>query len=204
MGEVLGGFKLGGELGGVNIVNSDCTSLPQDIASGLDEALGNILGANYEPIWYVGNQLVNGMNHIFIARQIVANKDQDVFICKLVVNIPAGSVGGKGAKVVSITTEADLDRDLDLLFKNTAGKLVGVGYKPIMFVGTQVVSGTNYYFVCEARTLVPNAEPRAVMVVINVINGVGSVAGIRGLSSNKTAIASGQVSNGCPLGRWME
>ena len=73
-----------------------------------------------------------------------------------------------------------------------------------MYIGSQVVTGTNDYFVCEARTLVPGADPRAVLVAVNTISGISSVASIRGLTSNKTAISSGQVSNGCPVGRWME
>lgn len=33
---------------------------------------------------------------------------------------------------------------------------VGVGYKPVALLGTQLVAGTNYYFLCMATPVVPD------------------------------------------------
>ena len=200
--EKFGGFKLGGSLGGINIVNSDCESLPQDVASALGIVTETLTGANYDFLWYVGNQIVNGTNHIFIAEQTLVTPGKEKKIVKFTLNIPNGSIGGKGAKVASIEDHEDLDEDLQNLFDSTIGKLVGVSYKPIMFVGSQVVKGTNYYFVCESKVIYPGAEPRAVIAIANSFQGVNSVAGIRGINSKRTAIKNGLAQIGCPLGEW--
>ncbi|MBQ6975032.1 MAG: hypothetical protein IJQ16_00575 [Selenomonadaceae bacterium] len=50
------------------------------------------------------------------------------------------------------------------------GGIVGAGYKPLVFVGTQVVKGTNYHFIAE-QTLI-TAEPirHIVKVIVYVFN----------------------------------
>lgn len=45
------------------------TSMPQEAASAWHGALGGIVGAEYEPLIYVGGQPVKGVNHLFIAQQ---------------------------------------------------------------------------------------------------------------------------------------
>ena len=37
--------------------------------------------------------------------------------------------------------------------------LVGVDYVPVALLGTQVVAGTNYAFLCQGTVVVPNAVP---------------------------------------------
>ena len=48
--------------------------------------------------------------------------------------------------------------------------LVGASYKPILFYGTQLVNGVNYYFIAE-QTLTTNPPVRRLVKVIICENG---------------------------------
>ena len=44
--------------------------------------------------------------------------------------------------------------------------LEGCVYKPIALLGTQVVAGTNYCFLCETTVVVPDAQPSYALVYV--------------------------------------
>lgn len=44
--------------------------------------------------------------------------------------------------------------------------LEGCVYKPIALLGTQIVAGTNYCFLCETTVVVPNAQPGYALVYV--------------------------------------
>ena len=52
-----------------------------------------------------------------------------------------------------------------LLEKATTG-LLGVAYKPVAYLGSQVVAGTNHAILCQARVVSPDAQPYFVIVYI--------------------------------------
>ncbi len=44
--------------------------------------------------------------------------------------------------------ECKLPEGVDLAFKKATENVIGAKYTPLMFLGTQVVSGTNYMILC--------------------------------------------------------
>ena len=55
------------------------------------------------------------------------------------------------------------------LFYNALGKLVGVEYTPVAYLGSQVVAGTNHAFLCRAVTAYPGSletDPAYAMVYL--------------------------------------
>ena len=50
-------------------------------------------------------------------------------------------------------------------------ELVGVSYKPVLFVGTQVTRGTNYIFIATKETICAKPFRNLVTVVVNEFNG---------------------------------
>lgn len=175
-----GGIELGGEFGGYEIVNAPANSLPQDVASAVVIVNSGILGATYLPIWYVGKQVVNGINHFLICEQVRATKNKDRGIVGLVINIPPGegAMKGEGASVVKIIEEEKLPADVQAAFETAAKSLVGVSYKAIAYIGRQVVRGVNHYIMCEGRAIYPGAEPFAAVMAVNVFGGNVSVVGV--------------------------
>lgn len=58
------------------------------------------------------------------------------------------------------------------------GKLVGASYKPLVYVGTQVVKGVNHIFIAEQTLVVATPERHIVLVTINEFDGNYSLVGI--------------------------
>ena len=179
----LGGIELEGVFGGYEIINQPATSLPQDVATALGVVNAGILGATYQPIWYVGKQVVNGMNHFFIAEQIRITKKTNKMIVGLVINIPAGDITGEKATVVRVIEEEELPAEVQDAFDVTVGQLIGVNYKPLMYLGKQVVKGVNYYVLASATPVYPDANSRPVIISINAFEGKYTLNSIEGIDS---------------------
>jgi len=90
-----------------------------------------LLGATYNPIWYVGRQLVNGVNYLFIAEDIRSKKNKDKSIVGLVINVPPGenSIKGEGAKVDRIIESAELEPEIQAAFTTLEKSLIGVSFE---------------------------------------------------------------------------
>ena len=145
--------------------------LPQDVATAFGNLYGDKLGGAYMPVYYVGLQLVNGVNHKLIAERnkyISGGKAVKDFSV-VTINIPAGSVGGKGATIVSEedTTDFVLRDEVEKGFKKALAEFTGVNYKPILELGTQVVKGMDYHFICESKGNYADAEPYLTRIAIN-------------------------------------
>lgn len=171
----LGGINFGGKLGSYELVNQSATKVPQELASAMSKVFsdGNLLGASYEPVWYLGRQQVNGNNYLLICLQTRATQDQMKKVVGVVINVPAGDIKGSNAKIVEIIEDRDLiegtaiEEGIRDKFERAMNGLIGVKYTPVMYVGSQVVKGMNYYIVAEARVVRPDSEPYAVTICIN-------------------------------------
>lgn len=58
------------------------------------------------------------------------------------------------------------------------GTMVGAGYKPIAYVGSQVVKGVNYVFLAEQTLILAKPERHIVIVGINFFDGAYTLVGI--------------------------
>ena len=195
---MVGAIDYGPSLGGWDIKNIPVTSLPEDVASALGgiNELG-VLGATFEPIWYVGSQVVNGTNHKIICRETRTTRYHEQVIVAVTINIPAGSIGGEGATIVSIEEEADLAPEEKVVFEAATSKLIGVDYTPVVFIGTQIVKGKNYYFICQAKQPYPGAVPYAVTMTVNVFGCGATVTQVSPIAEPEKSCGLG-----APLGEW--
>lgn len=55
--------------------------------------------------------------------------------------------------------DPQITEDLQAIFDKGLEKLLGVHYTPVALLGTQVVAGANYAFLCQATVVAPNADP---------------------------------------------
>ena len=173
-------------LGGWALKLEPANKLPQDVATAFGNLYGDKLGGSYIPIFYVGMQLVNGVNHKLIVERTKlisggkAVKDFSV----VTINIPAGSVGGKGATIVSEEDATDfvLRDEIEKGFKKAMLDFVGAEHKPILELGTQIVKGTNYHFICESKAVYPDAEPYLTRIVVNNFKDNWTIAEIEKLN----------------------
>lgn len=66
----------------------------------------------------------------------------------------------------TMTEGAALTDEAKAAFEKALEGLTGVAYQPIAQVATQVVAGTNYCILCEARVVYPDAVPYYALVYI--------------------------------------
>ena len=111
------------------------------------------------------------------------------------------TVGGwtVGDGVLTEEAQAAFDKAMD--------SLVGVSYSPLVLLGTQGVSGTNYCVLCEASVVYPDAKPYyALVYVYENLQGETEILNIAALNLGDIA-ESGEIRNadaeaGQTLGGW--
>lgn len=172
----LGGITLGGKLGGWNIIDQPATTLPQELAS----AQPVLFGSRFTPIWLVANQIVNGTNYMLIAEATRSTLKEVKRIVGLIVNIPAGSLKGEGAKVVEVIEDDELIEGtdpedkvkeyFDSIIEPSGEKPAGVGIVPVLYMGKKVTKGINHVVVAQRRMISSDAPPEALRIEFNVFN----------------------------------
>ena len=73
---------------------------------------------------------------------------------------PVGSVAG------GWTINAELPEMNDAIFDVARQGLDGASYSPLFVLGTQLVAGTNYQYLCYQKVVVPNASPSFKVVTV--------------------------------------
>ena len=158
----------------------DSPAVTDEIRSKLEKALKGLTGAEYEPVAYLGSQVVAGMNYRLLclvkpvtpdAKQYYAvvtlyeSLDGEVSVSEvqkcdkeIVINGLAGGWFRTETPEVTKEAEAVLEKALE--------GLAGADYNPTALLATQVVAGTNYCYLCEATPVVPNAESHYALVYV--------------------------------------
>ena len=74
-------------LGSWNIEDMKSVNLPQKAASAFTAITGGLTGAEYMPVCYVGNQLVNGLNHCILCVQTLILPKPEKRVVKMIINV---------------------------------------------------------------------------------------------------------------------
>ena len=74
-------------LGGWDISEMKACKLPQKVASAWAEVTGEIVGVEYEPVLYVGSQVVNGTNYCLLALQTIVAPNAPKRLVKMVLHV---------------------------------------------------------------------------------------------------------------------
>lgn len=85
-------------LGGWNIDEMKGCNLPQKAQSAFTAVTGELTGADYMPVLYVGSQVVNGVNYCILAMQTLITANPVNRLVKMIINVDTNGV----AKLVSI------------------------------------------------------------------------------------------------------
>ena len=107
----------------------------------------------------------------------------------------------------TISEDTALTEEARAAFEKAMEGLTGVGYEPVALIGTQVVSGTNYCILCEARTIVPDAVPYYALVYVYAdLKGGAELLNIAALNIGDIAetgeIKAADPASGNLLGGW--
>ena len=80
-------------LGGWNLDEVKGCNLPQKVATDFTAVTSELVGADYEPIAYLGSQQVNGTNYRILALMRTVTPNAEKKIVKMIINeAPDGSV----------------------------------------------------------------------------------------------------------------
>jgi hypothetical protein len=162
-----------------------------------------LLGASFMPISVLGEQVVNGINYMVLCKEVRTTANKNTRIVLLVINIPAGDYTGSQATIVETIEHVDLPSEVQDCFDEAIGSLLGVNYVPLLYVGSQVVKGMNYYILCEATAVYPGAVPYPALVCVNSFQDVNTVVSIEKVSALDDIVSGpDKESVGEPLGEW--
>ena len=73
-------------LGGWNLDEVKGTALPQKVQTDFTAVTGELVGAEYEPIAYLGSQQVNGTNYRILALQRVVAPNAEKRFVKMIIH----------------------------------------------------------------------------------------------------------------------
>lgn len=158
-------------------------AMPQKVATAIGALAEQLMGAEYEPIAYLGSQIVNGTNHAVLAKQTIMDGRDSANIVVLIFNEKPNAMeatligvervveGGAPFGGIHIDPVTAIPKDAMDAWNNAFATFVGSKVNPIALLGTQVVNGTNYIFAAEIAPLVPNAVSKVVIVTINPMSG---------------------------------
>ena len=119
--------------------------------------------------------------------------------CSLLLGLFAFSACAESPLVGGWTTpdSPEITPELQDLFDKATEGLLGVSYTPVALVGTQLVSGMNYCFLCEAKAVIPDAVPYYVNVTVyKDLEGNAKVTDIEGVETHFTSEIAAFVGEG--------
>ena len=121
-----------------------------------------------------------------------------------------GACGKQQEKKVggwTLSEDGAVTDEAQAAFDKALDGLVGVSYQTVALLGTQLVSGTNYSFLCEAAVVYPDAQPYyAVVTVYENLQGEAEIRNIVTLDLGQIAesgvVESAAAPDGQSLGGW--
>jgi hypothetical protein len=154
-------------------------ALPQKVATYGMEVLNDLVGAKYEPVAYLGSQVVNGINHAILTVQTLVTASPVKSLRVVVLNEKPSSETKSDFTIVTIGSPLLTYASPGMTggyaepedFAKTAPEAaalwskcrqpIGKTYDTKCVLGTQVVAGTNYAILAESKVVAPGAVAEA-------------------------------------------
>ena len=172
-----------------------------------DKAFEAYLGESFEPLALLGTQVVSGTNYMYFCKGTMSDADATQEYAVVTVyndlennaevsnvvsfdlNTYCSSSDSQGTEtglaggwtVVEPAEAASLPSDIQKVFDSALEGFTGAGYTPVALLATQVVSGTNYAFLC-TQTLV-TADPVTNYAVVTIYNTLDDQASIQSINA---------------------
>ena len=73
-------------LGSYEINEVKSANLPQKVATAFTAVTGELVGAEYQPIAYIGKQIVNGTNYCVLAVQKIITAKPETRLVKMIIH----------------------------------------------------------------------------------------------------------------------
>lgn len=165
-------------------VNTGSTSISKNAAAkaAFKKATAELLGVSYQPIAVLGTQAVAGTKYAILCRAtpvypdavpeitimyIYENVDGTVDIEGSKTIISGDNEGGFKANTGKFAIKNKKNKAVYSAYKKAMKELVGVDYKPVLYLGSQNKSGSNYMILCRSQAVYPNAPYEWSLVTVS-------------------------------------
>lgn len=158
------------------------TKITEEELKIFNKAIEGLTGVGYEPVAYLGSQVVAGTNHCFLCKSTViypgaTNRYTLVYIYEKFdgteeilkfedVTLPGTADGALIAGGWRYTEDPEADDNVMEVVDKATAKLLGAEYEPVANIGSQVVAGINHAVLCRITAVTPNAEAKYSLVYI--------------------------------------
>lgn len=198
--------SLDGIDGGWSIADSEAATLPEEVQTAFDKALEKHTGSALKPVAYVANQVVAGMNHMILCEATTTTENPITSLQMVIIYADLGGnaelttikdfdllsyTGGSNTEINSEqlsggwsvpedTAGTSISKEAQEAFNKASGTLTGSEMEPLALLGTQVVAGTNYAFIC--KTTLTTQEPVTAIQIVTVYADLQGNAEITNIS----------------------
>lgn len=170
-------------------VNKGSFSLNKNKAAkaAFDKAIDGLTGYSYEPIAYLGSQVVAGMNYSYLCKGsvVVPNAKTEYFILNVYQDLNGKAEITGTTNLLKVGTKKNswkFNQTSTSLNKNAKAKAAfnkvnKKKFQPIAYIGKQIKNGTNYAIFCR------NAKTKSYnLVVVNQKGKKAKVAQVKNVS----------------------
>jgi hypothetical protein len=182
---------------------------PQKVACAL--SVMDLVGSTYEPVAYLGRQVVNGVNHAVLAFQHILSSTPSTNLVLMIIHedpkekdqvcvlrsvervLSQSSATALGGRQLFFNT--DIPAEATTALEEATKTTLGIEVKPIALLGRQIVKGVNFVLLAETAPVVPDGQKELSLITVNSLDH--SHVGVTPLL--KSSI---EVSLGKPLGEW--
>lgn len=162
--------------------------LPDEVKAAFDTATAKLLGVNYVPVVYLGSQVVAGTNYAVLCKKTPVVPDAETSLAVLIIykdlnedasvlyvndfdfttasrsETPSEQLAG-GWTIPEEYAVIELPEGAKAAFEKANEGFLGNRLEPIAYLGSQLVSGTNYAVLCRS-TLATNPPITSLQVAI--------------------------------------
>lgn len=193
-------------LGGWTPAQDISISLTEEDQSRFSKAMEGFTGAGYEPAAVLATQLVSGKNYAYLCKmtpitskpiprwavvivyenlqgEVSISNISDIDLANLNVQDNVDTTAAVGAWEINLPGGKPIMmpyEDAQAAFDTAAQNYVGVNLKPLSLLGTQVVAGKNYRYLCYGETV--TETPVSALYVVDVYQDLDGNAEITNCS----------------------
>lgn len=195
--------------GGWAVADNDPAELPEEVRQAFEKAMETLTASYNEvtPIAYIGRQVVSGTNYAVLYRVTYADEKAPAELVVLTVyedlegnakllsseefSIADYNTGDEvaeenteilsgGWQTPEQITEIRIPEDAKAVFEKAVEGFTGNELTPMALLGTQVVAGTNYAFLCRSKLVTAEpVESIQVVIVYEDLEGNATITGIK-------------------------
>ena len=160
--------------GGWELFDNEANALPEDVQTAFDKASETFTGSELKPVAYLASQVVAGTNYMILCEAATTTEDPVTSYQMVIVyadlqgnaeitqvkefdltaytdgdntEISTEQLAG-GWQVAETRSSVVIPQDAKDVFDKAAENLDGNELEPMVLLGTQVVAGKNYAFLC--------------------------------------------------------